>query len=602
MPINPALQEFKPITTLPKSYELGAFDIEGVGGPQGFITGSILVHGNYTEFTHPQDMLEFIRRKEFNGVRFAAHNLTYDFGILEPWLNREDYPLMLNGRPFKVSIARGQKHPRFLVDSLLFAGGLSLAKVGQAINLPKLDTPPSLLPESKEVPQWTCEKHGIQWCVDCYLKRDVEIVYNYMNVFQTTINNLGGELKFTLASTAMDLFRRHFLDDTYKTPFEIRNQYCRNAYYGGRVEPYKIGLWKDINVYDINSLYPFVMHHFPYPNPNTLHGPLDIVNESYIYDKEGISEVTIDVPETYIPTLPYRHNDKLYFPVGTLRGYWTHIELRHAIKNGAKIKEVHSMLYADETCNPFISWVDTLYHERLRLKAAGDPRELVIKIMLNALYGKFGQRQEAGLQEIRSMEWWFANGQPDGVDFREIDDVVSVLVSKPSFGQPSYINTLWASYITSYARLTLLKYMLECDLNLYYCDTDSIFTTTKLDTSKELGAMKLEYENIELEIYGPKAYRMLKNGELIRAKAKGVPISNSDEYLTQGSTTFWRPIGLLEAHHRKHGKEGQIYYPSLWVEVTKAQHLNEPKRSLIPDSSVLPLRYQTRPHSLETLR
>jgi hypothetical protein len=601
MTFNPMKQELRPITKPPKTFELGSFDIEGVGGPGGFISGAVMVNNQYFEFDSPALMLDFMRRREFKGYRFAAHNLAYDYGILEPYMLPEDYPLLLNGRPFKVSIARGLKNPRFLVDSLLFAAGLSLKNLGQSINLPKLDTPPSLLPEGTFVPEWSCEKHNRLWCIDCYLKRDVEIVQTYMEFFQRTINELGGEMKFTLASTAMDLFRRKYLKDTYKTPFEVRNEYARNAYYGGRVEPFRIGQWDNVNGYDINSLYPFVMREFEYPNPNTLIGPLDRTSEHFIHEFEGVSEVTVTVPNCYIPPLPFRHKERLFFPVGTFRGYWTHVELRHALKLGAKINDIHTTLYSQDTCKPFINYVNDLYNLRQQYKGLGDYRELVIKIMLNSLYGKFGQRSKAGLQEIKSIQWWFDNGQPSGVSFRIIDEFVTVCLDKETNGQPDYINTLWASYVTSYARMTLYKYMLEADSALLYCDTDSIFTFNHLETSQQLGAMKTEYENVSMEVYGPKAYRLTRDGELIKVKVKGIPTGNREDYLENGVTTFMRPVGLLEAGHLNNLDDGTIFYPSMWREVTKREHLTVSKRCLHPVESSHQDCYLTVPHSILTL-
>jgi hypothetical protein len=343
------------------------------------------------------------------------------------------------------------------------------------------------------------------------------------------------------------------------------------------------------------------MHKFSYPNPNTLHGPLSVVDEKYIHENEGVSEITIDVPNCYIPPLPYRHAGKLFFPVGTLKGYWTHVEIRKALQLGCKLLEIHSTVYSEDTCTPFVDWVSDLYALRLKLKQSGDPRELIIKTILNALYGKFGQRCEAGLQEIKSFDWWTEHGKPQGVEFRIIDELVSVLVGKVTDQQPDYINTLWASYITSYARLTLLDYMLNAGENLIYCDTDSLFTTGILETTTALGGMKQEYANIELELFGPKAYRLLDNETPIKEKLKGIPPANRNEYLDFGDTTFLRPVGLLEAGRLNADEDGNPYYPSQWREVTKREHFNHPKRFMLPVPLTGYPNFETLPHSVDYL-
>lgn len=591
----------QPLTTPPKSYPLAAFDIEGVGGPGGFVSAGLLAGDDYQLFDSANALVEGLKTRDLKGYRIAAHNLGYDFGIIEPFLGAKDFALLINGRPFKVTIQSGRKNPRYLVDSLLFAAGLPLAAVGDKLGFPKGETPIELKQldnsTSRAQRRTLFQRPDIQE----YLKRDVEIGLAYMTTFQDMINELGGEMRFTLASTAMDLFRRRFLSQEYRTPFQTRNDYARQAYYGGRVEPYRLGPWDNLNVYDINSLYPYVQYHYEYPDPDTLVGPLDVTDKRHIYKYEGVSEVTIHVPKMHIPPLPFRTAEKLYFPVGTFKAHYTHIELRRAEQLGCKILDVHSTLYAERTCSPFKDYVSTLYRLRQEMKANADPRELVVKILLNSLYGKFGQRSDSGLREIKSILWWLEHPNPPPVEFRTIDEFETVLVPISYGEQPSYVNTLWAAYITAYARLTLLDYMLLVEDQLFYCDTDSLFIRGELPTSPELGAMKQEYDNVMVEIFGPKAYFITKDQTIIKEKCKGVPRANRLEFLLAGETTFTRPIGLLEAGVMNRHRTFDFAYPSQWIEVVKREHQHNPKRQpliLYPHSLE---RYLTVAHRAERL-
>ena len=88
---------------------------------------------------------------------------------------------------------------------------------------------------------------------------------------------------------------------------------------------------------------------------------------------------------------------------------------------------------------------------------------------------------------------------------------------------PSY-----ASYVTSYARIEILKALLKCQFNeLVYCDTDSVFIEIDdnvkdlLKLGNELGQFKLEDKRI-LEIRGLKNYTFEKNGQIIDG-IKGIP-------------------------------------------------------------------------------
>lgn len=594
-------QALKPLDKPPTVYPIGAFDIEGVGGPDGFESGAILVDGEYLTFDTPQAMVACMKRRKYKGYRFAAHNLMYDFGILEPYLSKQDYPLLLNGRPFKVSLYTSPKSPAYMVDNLLFAAGLSLKKLGQTIGLPKLDTPPQLTGDYDNATEWTCDAHNKLWCIDCYLQRDVEIVYRYLTLFQDTINQAGGQMRFTLASTAMDVFRRRYLNNIYYTPLQYRNDFARQAYYGGRVEPYRVGYWSDINVYDVNSLYPYVMRTFQYPHPNYLVGPISNPSRNLIDKYEGVSDVEITIPDTFIPPLPYRADGKLYFAVGKRRACYTHIELRYALEHGATLHHIYQTLYSLRRCNPFREYVDDLYAQRIALKQVRDPRQVVFKIMLNSLYGKFGQRQNAGLQEIRSFDWWYNGHINTPVFIREINGFVTVIIARELEKQANYINTLWAAYVTAYARLTLLKFMSQAGDSLFYVDTDSVFIQGELACSQELGDMKTEYANVDAEIIGPKAYRLFRDGVELKVKCKGVPADKRSQFLSTGECTFSRPVGLLEAAHLLPRSDGRKWFPSEWRDVMKVKHFTTPKRTLIPENGPASVRFLTRPFRIEEL-
>lgn len=575
-------QALLPINKPFRVHTFGAFDIEGTGGEGNFISGGILLNGEYTEFTNPHDMLAELHTKRYRTVRLAAHNLTYDAGILLPHLYRSDSMTLINGSAYKVRLSDNHRNSCYMVDSLRFAGGLPLSRVGEAIGLPKFATPPTLSGDWQNTPEWYCETHHSLWCVECYLRRDVEIVQRYMTLFQNEINALGGEVQFTLASTAMDLFRRQFLQDEYKTPFKVRNDYARQAYYGGRVEPFKTGLHHNVNIYDINSLYPFVMVQYPMPNPNYLIGPVDQPGTSVIWKYDGVAHVKIHIPDMHIPPLPFRHNGKLYFPVGDITGYYTHAEIRYAIDMGASLITVYSSLYATQNCYPFSDYVKTLYAQRQHYKQVNDARELPVKIMLNSLYGKFGQRDDAGLETLIKADNVLEDGTLYGYDMYIVNGTVYASKRKTFNFQANYVNTLWAAHITGYARLTLYEYMLQAGETLLYCDTDSVFIQSDLDTSTALGGMKAENIGVSVEIFGPKLYRVLEHGTPIKLKAKGVPAKAKADYLEHGITTFSAPVGIKQAMILKPKEDGTYYAPSEWREMSKRMLQTNPKRHYYP--------------------
>jgi hypothetical protein len=73
--------------------------------------------------------------------------------------------------------------------------------------------------------------------------------------------------------------------------------------------------------------------------------------------------------------------------------------------------------------------------------------------------------------------------------------------------------------VTSKARLHLLS---RLNNSIYYCDTDSVFTTDIIETSKEMGEWSLVGEG-ECRFWQPKLYKF--NGKW---KAKGLNMHNPD--------------------------------------------------------------------------
>ncbi|XP_038876624.1 DNA polymerase-like [Benincasa hispida] len=84
----------------------------------------------------------------------------------------------------------------------------------------------------------------------------------YWNLYNVDI-----ESKITLSSLALSIFRMKFYDDV-NWPIHIPNrnedEFLRSGYYGGHTDTY-IPYGSNLDYYDVNSLYPFVMKEFPMP-------------------------------------------------------------------------------------------------------------------------------------------------------------------------------------------------------------------------------------------------------------------------------------------------------------------------------------------------
>jgi hypothetical protein len=166
--------------------------------------------------------------------------------------------------------------------------------------------------------------------------------------------------------------------------------------------------------------------------------------------------------------------------------------------------------YFKGICRPFDEYVKTLYSLRKSTKK-GDFMNIVYKLLLNSLYGKFAQKFKD-----RSM-WHINNFTADELQkFTNIElngDFIRITEDrKPS----SFCIPIWSSYVTAYGRIKLYDYLSRCDPLM--CDTDSIITGKLIPESEELGFMKL-VDKGDCTIIRPKFYRF--NDDI---KLKGCPI------------------------------------------------------------------------------
>lgn len=373
-----------------------------------------------------------------------------------------------------------------------------------------------------------------------YCRRDTEIVWFFVDEMLKRYEALGLKTKATLPAMALQLFQQFTTVPKYPLP-EFILDWLRKSYYGGRVELYRVGPIKGITYhYDFNSLFPSVMRAEQYPDVSKNWR----ITDEPDFSKEGAAEVTIDVPYTDIPTLPYRADEEVVFPYGTLHGCWTYPEIRQALQDGAIIRTTWQALEFDYTSRPFRTFIDFCYQERLKASTPLDKG--FWKLMMNSLYGKFGQKD--GLFMI--------------FEDREIDFAT----------RASHANVIWSAYVTAYARLRQLCALRGCS-EVYYTDTDSLFTPDEFQTTSGLGDLKLEGTHKLVEFHGSKMYVL--DG---KAKAKGVKQTVADDFIRTGRAVFRRPARFRESRR-------SFLVANVWYEVEKKLEATYTKRRILPDSS-----------------
>jgi hypothetical protein len=166
---------------------------------------------------------------------------------------------------------------------------------------------------------------------------------------------------------------------------------------------------------------------------------------------------------------------------------------------------------------------------------------LIAKLLLNSLYGKFGMRVEKTMVEIFNLntdegklglKTLLDAADVSILDFIEFDNNKYLFVRNALselFNEDSYhgtdINIAIASTITAGARLYMSAFKNNESYNLYYSDTDSIVIDQPLDprlVGDKLGQLKLEHLISKAIFLAPKVYGIVDTDGNETIKIKGV--------------------------------------------------------------------------------
>lgn len=310
---------------------------------------------------------------------------------------------------------------------------------------------------------------------------------------------------FTIAGQAMKVLRT-MIDEPIMSLKPRVDQFVRGAYYGGRTEMFK-PLFDGgkqggrIKCFDVNSLYPTMMRNHEYAIA------FDCFTDKYCPNRLGVYDAEVEVPDTmWVPPLGVVHKvkgqEKFIFPTGRFQGRWTTQEIEYARGLGVKIIRTGRGALFHSGGHFFERYVDTLYEIRQRT----DPDSVdnvLAKLLLNSCYGRFGlilERENVVLDR----------GQVGVRPFMQLTDrkkrIIS-LVKEPKILR-TFTNVMVACAVTSNSRIHMHKIYTQCGRNLYYTDTDSIFTSRNLKSSKNLGGLKQEYSAGTACFLLPKTYIM----------------------------------------------------------------------------------------------
>jgi DNA polymerase type B, organellar and viral len=363
-----------------------------------------------------------------------------------------------------------------------------------------------------------------------YNKQDCVILYDAIRTVEDTVLSLGGRLEMTIASTAMGLFRRKYLKQDIHTHDKI-NDIASGAYIASRVEVFEREC-QNADYWDINSSFPFSM---------TFDAPGNFLGTSRrLKDDDSISMVkaAVTVRPCDIPPVPYRTDDRrIYFPTGTWSQWFSSVDIRLLESQGHTVERIEEVLYF-ESFHDLKDYASEIY--TLRKNSTHAPEKVVLKFLLNSLYGKFAEG------ELKSK--YLINPPPEFYDVPEI--INGKIPGCRKFVTPGVYEVFEersiphrhvpiAMHITALSRKWLYEYMVKAS-KVYYCDTDGfgVPDTDKIYAeSNELGGLKNEKHIFEAHFQAPKlyAYRETSDGDWT-VKAKGFSRVLDDEGNTRKLT------------------------------------------------------------------
>jgi hypothetical protein len=484
-------------------------------------------------FTDPAKFEEWLSKLPGrDAVTVWAHNLAFDGTMIGLW----DF---LKSERAKLTDHTDQALPSFFccraygrvfkfVDSLnIFRS--SLATLGEVLKCPKLPMP-------------AMEASDEEWLTYC--KNDVLILEQTIcNWLRFVDEHQLGRPALTLAGQAWTAWKTRFLEHPVHVHCcEPALTLERDAYYGGRVDCFFVGPWEEgpVEQLDVNSLYPSIMlaedmplaldrYHY-LPTLNLLHRNID----------ERICAATVLI-KSDVQVYPYRTGSRVIYPLGEFVTSLCGAELVHAVKKG-HVKKVYKL--ATYFRKPlFRKFVTELYAMRKVFKAENNTiYDRLTKLLMNSLYGKFGQRtpewfpwsREAvcELERLHSLKpgsleilnAWAACPAVFDQEYHHPETTARFMIRKDfgvvevgvDLGEGVNSAPIISACITAAARMRLNSLLKTAgNYNTLYCDTDSLFVIPEgkrrlelkgeIDPA-ELGKLKTEAVHEGLVIYCPKDY------------------------------------------------------------------------------------------------
>jgi hypothetical protein len=505
--------------------------------PAPFIWG-LWTGATYHEFDTPEEFADFVRDQDViiyfhNGGKFDLHFLLKHINLFEP-------VKVINGRLVvaHIGVCELRDSWNLLPIPLAVYKKDSEEEIRRA--LVAVGEDPNLAADYRLMEEANRNRPGVRRVIRDYLRNDCLFLYELVTQFEA---DYGRHL--TQAGAAMAAWDKM---SGLERPRSSRDFFERFSIYygGGRVQCFEKGIIDEpVEVYDINSAYPYVMmQDHPYGLDYTTTDNFDDFNAQSFVTVEAISN----------GALPYRtERGSLIFPDDNVPRTYniTGHELLAAIDTGSVriIRKVRCYDFVNRI--NFTPYCEHFFAEKQRAKDNEDrARYIFAKNFLVALYGKYGANPDnyGNFQCVPFDE--FEQYLEDGYEFDGMIGPHALLRAPLDDWQCRFINVATAASITGAVRAKLWR-AISASHRPLYCDTDSLFAlAAKLDVGKEIG--QWDHEGTAKRFYcaGKKMYLAEKvwkpgtpkSSAKDKMATKGVRLTAQQiKRLCKGETVVYQP-------------------------------------------------------------
>ncbi len=370
-----------------------------------------------------------------------------------------------------------------------------------------------------------------------YLKQDCVSLHEHVTAFWSEFGDY-----LTIGSAAMAQLKKFHpfprgsksLDETFRSRF----------YFGGRVQCFQSGIIrKPFKIFDVRSMYPYVMKNFLHPVGTAYDLSTSITKNTAFLQVEG----------TNAGAFCERLKDGgIDFTVG----YGTYFTTIHEFNAALETKTfrpqrvIKCFNFDDWGC--FDGFVTHFFEARLKAIESGNRiLKNFYKLILNSAYGKFAQNPD----NFRDYCITHRKRLPLPWSEKHVYNLGEWIIWEKPAERHSYYNVAIGASITGAAR-SVLRNGLSNASDPMYCDTDSIICADLSNVSfgDELGDWQLEATGDKLAIAGKKLYACFDSGAVdengnvligsdtcIKSATKGARIFPHEiEAVARGETVTYR--------------------------------------------------------------